>query len=245
MVGRRAHSRARSWYNVNLKNSPRTGPQTRSIRMAHSPDHGPRTAFIGLNIRGRRKNVGTPQIITLINSTNGWRGMDCALFVPSTGTLDIGARPIGVAIRAAPPFAQRLWLICNQNQKALHLLSRYIFNRTAWCDSCATAEVHPMSPVLRTLGRVQVRETTSPEISISLVDSLYKDGPTFLVGTILVTVPAFIIYWKTGEILLLGCALAIVLVACVRGLLMYAYFRLRSTVTSVASATRWERCYLE
>src|SRR5215831_9663271 len=101
-----------------------------------------------------------------------------------------------------------------------------------------------MSPVVRTLGRVQKRETSSSEISISLVDSLYKDGPTFLVGTILVTAPAFIIYWKTGEILLLGCALAIVLVACVRGLLMYAYFRMRSTVTSLESAKRWERRYL-
>ena len=96
-----------------------------------------------------------------------------------------------------------------------------------------------MSPVLRTLGCIQGGETTSPEISFSLVDSLYKGGGTFLVGTILVTGPAFIIYWKTGEILLLGCALAIV-----SGLLMYAYFRMRSTVTSLASAKRWERRYL-
>jgi diguanylate cyclase (GGDEF)-like protein/PAS domain S-box-containing protein len=101
-----------------------------------------------------------------------------------------------------------------------------------------------MSPVLRTLGCVQGGKTTSPDISFSLVDSLYKDGGTFLVGTILVAGPAFIIYWKTGEILLLGCALAIVLVACVRGLLMYAYFRMRSTVTSLESAKRWERGYL-
>jgi len=101
-----------------------------------------------------------------------------------------------------------------------------------------------MSPVLRTFGSIQRGERTSPEVSFSLVDSLYKDGGTFLVGTILVAGPAFIIYWKTGEILLLGCALAIVLVACVRGLLMYAYFRMRSTVTSLASAKRWERRYL-
>ena len=96
-----------------------------------------------------------------------------------------------------------------------------------------------MSPVLRTLGCIQRKERTSPEVSFSLVDSLYRDGGTFLVGTILVTGPAFIIYWKTGEILLLGCALAIV-----SGLLMYAYFRMRSTVTSLESAKRWERRYL-
>jgi hypothetical protein len=88
------------------------------------------------------------------------------------------------------------------------------------------------------------REARPSDVFISLVDSLYKDGGTFLVGTILVTGPAFIIYWKTGEILLLACALAIVLVACLRGLLMYAYLRMRSTVTSLESAKRWERRYL-
>ena len=35
-----------------------------------------------------------------------------------------------------------------------------------------------------------------------------------------------------------------VLVACARGLLMYAYFRMRSTVTSLEIARRWERRYL-
>lgn len=101
-----------------------------------------------------------------------------------------------------------------------------------------------MSTALPTRPPPAGRETHPSQVSISLVDSLYKDGGTFLVGTILVTGPAFIIFWKTGEILLLTCALAIVLVACVRGLLMYAYFRMRSTVTSLESAKRWERRYL-
>jgi hypothetical protein len=79
------------------------------------------------------------------------------------------------------------------------------------------------------------REARPSEISISLVDSLYKDGGTFLVGTILVTVLLSSILEVTGEILLLACALAIVSVACARGLLMYAYFRRRSTVTSLES----------
>ena len=101
-----------------------------------------------------------------------------------------------------------------------------------------------MSPPLLTRRPVQGREALPPEISISLVDSLYKDRPTFLVGTILVTGPAFIIYWKTGEILLLSCALAIAFVACARGLLMHAYLRVRSAVTSLEVARRWERRYL-
>ncbi|HUO00598.1 MAG TPA: EAL domain-containing protein [Bradyrhizobium sp.] len=82
------------------------------------------------------------------------------------------------------------------------------------------------------------------EVSISLVDALYKDGETFLVGTVLVTGPAFILYWKTGDILLLGCALAIALVASVRGLLMYAYSRRRPAFITLEDAKRWERRYL-
>jgi diguanylate cyclase (GGDEF)-like protein len=101
-----------------------------------------------------------------------------------------------------------------------------------------------MSTALPTRRPAPGREAHPSQVSISLVDSLYKDGGTFLVGTILVAGPAFIIYWKTGEILFLSCALAIALVACVRGLLMHVYCRMRSTITSLESAKRWERRYL-
>ena len=87
-------------------------------------------------------------------------------------------------------------------------------------------------------------EASSSEISISLIDSLYRDGPTFLVGTIFTAGPAFITYWKTGEILLLSCALAIAVVGGARGLLMYVYCRRRSTITTLEVATLWERLYL-
>jgi diguanylate cyclase (GGDEF)-like protein/PAS domain S-box-containing protein len=87
-------------------------------------------------------------------------------------------------------------------------------------------------------------EASSSEISISLIDSLYRDGPTFLVGTIFTAGPAFITYWKTGEILLLSCALAIAVVGGARGLLMYVYCRRRSTITTLEAAKLWERLYL-
>lgn len=76
-----------------------------------------------------------------------------------------------------------------------------------------------MSTALRTRHAVPGSKAPPSEISISLIDSLYKDGRTFLVGTVLVTGPAFILYWKTGEILLLTCALAFALVAGARGIL--------------------------
>jgi diguanylate cyclase (GGDEF)-like protein len=91
---------------------------------------------------------------------------------------------------------------------------------------------------------VSAGEAYPLEVSISLVDALYKDGETFLVGTVLVTGPAFILYWKTGDILLLGCALAIAFVACVRGLLMYAYSRRHPALTTLEDAKRWQRRYL-
>lgn len=100
-----------------------------------------------------------------------------------------------------------------------------------------------MSTVLPTRSHAG-GEAHPSEVFISLVDSLYKDRGTFLVGTILVTGPAFVIFWKTGEILLLSCALAIALVAFARGLLMHVYCCMRPTITSLESAKRWERRYL-
>jgi diguanylate cyclase (GGDEF)-like protein len=96
-------------------------------------------------------------------------------------------------------------------------------------------------PLRRDISRP---EECPSEVSIALIDALYKDVGTFLVGTLLVTGPAFIIYWKTSAPLLLACALAIVLVAAVRGSLMYAYACRRQTITTLQSATRWERLYL-
>ena len=101
-----------------------------------------------------------------------------------------------------------------------------------------------MSTVRPARAGVSAREAYPLEVSISLVDALYKDGETFLVGTVLVTGPAFILYWKTGNILLLGCALAIALLASVRGLLMYAYSRMRPALTTLEDAKRWEWLYL-
>jgi diguanylate cyclase (GGDEF)-like protein len=99
-----------------------------------------------------------------------------------------------------------------------------------------------MSSALR-IGKAG-QEQLPPEIYLPLVDSLYGDGRTLFAGTILSAGSVFITYWKTGEILLLYCALAVVLVASVRGLTMRAYVRARPTVTTNAAARKWELCYV-
>jgi hypothetical protein len=75
-------------------------------------------------------------------------------------------------------------------------------------------------------------QTLPLEIYLPLVTSLYKDPQTLLVGTIVVTGSIFVTYWKTGDTVLLYCAVAFVLVACARGLLARTYSFERQTITS-------------
>ncbi len=101
-----------------------------------------------------------------------------------------------------------------------------------------------MSTAVPLRREISGREDCPSHVSIALIDALYKDAGTFLVGTILVTAPAFIIYWKTSDPLFLACASAIALVAAVRGCLMYAYARMRNTITTLENASHWETLYL-
>ena len=87
-------------------------------------------------------------------------------------------------------------------------------------------------------------DSLPPEIYIPLVDSLYKDGRTLLMGTIFVTGSVLVTFWKTGQVLLLACAVAIVLVAAARGLVMRAYAGARSGIRDNEVARRWERRYV-
>jgi diguanylate cyclase (GGDEF)-like protein/PAS domain S-box-containing protein len=89
----------------------------------------------------------------------------------------------------------------------------------------------------------QPHEALPPEIYLPLVDSLFKEGRTLLIGTFFVIGSVLITYWKTGEILILYCAIAITLVACARGYMMRAYLRTRDTVTTSEIARRWEYRY--
>jgi diguanylate cyclase (GGDEF)-like protein/PAS domain S-box-containing protein len=89
----------------------------------------------------------------------------------------------------------------------------------------------------------QPHEALPPEIYLPLVDSLFKEGRTLLIGTFFVIGSVLITYWKTGEILIFYCAIAVTLVACARGYMMRAYLRTRDTVTTSEIARRWEYRY--
>jgi diguanylate cyclase (GGDEF)-like protein len=81
------------------------------------------------------------------------------------------------------------------------------------------------------------------EIYLPLVDSLFQDARTLITGSIFVTVSILITYWKTGESLLLYCALAVLAVGGARALVMRAYARARPTVKTTEVARRWEFRY--
>jgi diguanylate cyclase (GGDEF)-like protein/PAS domain S-box-containing protein len=101
-----------------------------------------------------------------------------------------------------------------------------------------------MSSATLSSQTVQRPDSLPPEIYIPLVDSLYKDGRTLLLGTVFVTGSVLVTYWKTGQALLLLCAVAIVLVAGARGLVMRAYARVRADIRDNDVARRWERRYV-
>ena len=65
-----------------------------------------------------------------------------------------------------------------------------------------------MSPALQVRRPAPGHEPLPPDVYLPLVNSLFKEGRTFLIGTIFVISSVLITYWKTGEILILYCALA-------------------------------------
>jgi diguanylate cyclase (GGDEF)-like protein/PAS domain S-box-containing protein len=96
---------------------------------------------------------------------------------------------------------------------------------------------------LRKTKRAFKGSDIAPEIYIPLVDSLYQEGRTLLLGYSAITLAILLTYWKTGEILLLVCAFAFSLVAAVRALDMGAYARARPTIVSHDGAQHWEIRY--
>lgn len=83
----------------------------------------------------------------------------------------------------------------------------------------------------------------APEIYIPLVDSLYQEGRTLVVGYAMAVGSILLSYWKSGQILLLACAIAFTVVAVVRSMDMRAYARARDGIKTSDAARYWEIRY--
>ncbi|HXL84010.1 MAG TPA: EAL domain-containing protein [Casimicrobiaceae bacterium] len=81
------------------------------------------------------------------------------------------------------------------------------------------------------------------ELYISFVDSLYSDSRTLFVGSIAAIIIAFITAWKSGEIRLLGFALAMIAVLIARAVDLRAYASHRPNLRRAEDCKRWEIRY--
>jgi len=82
------------------------------------------------------------------------------------------------------------------------------------------------------------------EIYNSLVDALFKDARSLIVGALAAAVTALITAWKTGEHSLYACSLAIVLVSCLRTAEVRAFHRHRPQLRTAEEMRPWELRYV-
>jgi diguanylate cyclase (GGDEF)-like protein/PAS domain S-box-containing protein len=97
--------------------------------------------------------------------------------------------------------------------------------------------------VVRITARSVNGSAIPPEVYFSLVDSLYQEGRTLLLGYIMVVGSIVLTFYKTNEPLFLACALLFSLIAGGRALDMQAYTRARDRIKSAGDASRWEYRY--
>jgi diguanylate cyclase (GGDEF)-like protein/PAS domain S-box-containing protein len=82
------------------------------------------------------------------------------------------------------------------------------------------------------------------EIYLPLVDSLFKEVRTLVIGSFIMASAIVATYIKTGELLLLSCASVFAAVAVVRLMHVQAYRASREGITTVKDARRWELGYV-
>src|SRR5436309_2180876 len=90
----------------------------------------------------------------------------------------------------------------------------------------------------------QARPGVPPEIHASLVDSLFQERRTLLVGSLAASFAVLLTAWKSGEPLLWACAAAIVLFAAARNWDMGHYAKLRRAGMSNEAIIAWELRYV-
>ena len=81
------------------------------------------------------------------------------------------------------------------------------------------------------------------EIYIPLVDSLFKEGRTLFIGTLINAGAIFATYWKTDELSLLACAILFTVIGFVRIAYISWYRQTQHAIASNEQARRWEYGY--
>ena len=89
----------------------------------------------------------------------------------------------------------------------------------------------------------RTRKDLPPEIYIPLVDSLYSDGRSLFIGSVVVSLAAALTAWKTSEPFLDFFVVAFMLVTLARAVDMRGYWRTRPRLTTVAPVRHWEHRY--
>ena len=82
------------------------------------------------------------------------------------------------------------------------------------------------------------------EIYISLVDALFRDSRSLLIGSFAASITTLICAYVTQERLLYVCAIAMVIVAIARALDMRAFQRQRTALATAEAASHWEMRYV-
>src|SRR3954454_13266033 len=90
----------------------------------------------------------------------------------------------------------------------------------------------------------QPKTGVPPEIHASLVDSLFQERRTLLVGSLAASLAVLLTAWKTGESLLWAFAAVIVLFTAARNFDMGRYARLRRAGMSIQDTIAWEGRYV-
>jgi len=82
------------------------------------------------------------------------------------------------------------------------------------------------------------------EIYIPFVDALHADVPTLFLGSAAASLAAVLTAWKTGEVTIYACGVALMAVAGLRALATRAYARARPNLKDVDAFRRWEHRYI-
>ena len=92
-------------------------------------------------------------------------------------------------------------------------------------------------------GRLRGDESVPLDVRVSLVHALYQDARSLVIGSVAATVTSLFSAWKTEELSLYLCSLAIVSVFALRALDFRAFTRCRD-IRTTEDAVEWELRYV-